>query len=112
MDKPVLNVRANLHKYKMKLFPVSGQRLCDESRSVLHFFGGGNHQHVGHATTSSLFSRMEGQMSTCVIEQSGADALSSRTGTVRTFLDSASLMRAFNCAECKVVHFGLPEDVG
>ena len=53
MDKPVLNVRANLHKYKMKLFPVWGPRLCDESRSVLHFLGGGNHQHVDHATTSS-----------------------------------------------------------
>ena len=76
MDKPVSHVRANLHKYKMKLFPVWGQRLCDESRSVLHFLGGGNHQHVGHATTSSLFSRMEGQMSSCVIEQTGADALS------------------------------------
>ena len=33
MDTPVLNVRANLHKYKMKLFPVWGQRLFDESRS-------------------------------------------------------------------------------
>ena len=52
MDKPVLNVRANLHKHKMKVLPVWGPRLCDESRSVLHFFGGGNHQHVDHATTS------------------------------------------------------------
>ena len=54
MDKPVLNLRANLHKYKMKLLPVWGPRLCAESRSVLHFLGGGNHQHVGHATTSSF----------------------------------------------------------
>ena len=69
MDKPVLNVRANLHKYKMS-------EVCDECRSVLLFLGGGNHQHVGHDTTSSLFSRMEGQMSSCVIEETGADALS------------------------------------
>ena len=48
MDKPVFNVRANLHKCKLKLFPVWGSILCDESRSDLHFYGGGNHQHVGH----------------------------------------------------------------
>ena len=55
MDKPVLNVRANLHKYKMKLLPVWGPTLCDESRSVLRFLGGGNHQHVDHAATSSCY---------------------------------------------------------
>ena len=53
MDKPVLKARANLHKYKMKLLPVSDPRLCDESRFVLYFLGGANHQHVDHATTSS-----------------------------------------------------------
>ena len=33
-------------------FSVWGPR-CDESRFDEHFHGGGNHQHVGHATTSS-----------------------------------------------------------
>ena len=36
---------------------------------------------------------------------------SGRTGTVCTFLDSASSMRAFSCVECEVVHLGLPEQV-
>ena len=53
MDKPVSYVRTNLHKYKMKLLPVWGPSLCDESRFVEHFHGGGNHQHVGNATRSS-----------------------------------------------------------
>ena len=37
----------------MKLLPVWGPRLCDESRFVEHFHAGGNHQHVDHAITSS-----------------------------------------------------------
>ena len=75
-DKPVLNVCANLHKCKMKLLPVWGPRLCDESGCVEHFHGGGNHQHVDHATNILMFSRIEGQMSSCAIEQIGTDALS------------------------------------
>ena len=55
MDKPVLNVRANLHRYMMKMMLISGPRLCDESRFVEHFHGGGSHQHVDHATTPSCF---------------------------------------------------------
>ena len=64
MDKPVLNVRANLHKYKMKLLLVWGPRLCHESpaRRSRH--------------NILLFSRIEGQTSRCVIEQTGTDALS------------------------------------
>ena len=34
-----------------------------------------------------------------------------RTRTVCKFLDSASSMRAFSCAECEVVHLVLPEEV-
>ena len=56
MDKPVLNVRANLHKCKMKLLLVLSPRLCDDSRFVEHFHGGGNHQHVDHATNILVFS--------------------------------------------------------
>ena len=40
MDKPVLNVRANLHKYMMNVSLVWGPRLCDESHFVEHFHGG------------------------------------------------------------------------
>ena len=74
MDTPVINVPASLHKYKMKLFPVWGQMLCDVSRSVLHFLGGGKPPACGR--TSSLFSRMEGHQPQRVIEETGADALS------------------------------------
>ena len=42
MVKPVLNVRANLHKCKMKLLPVWSPRLCDASRFVEHIHDGGN----------------------------------------------------------------------
>ena len=49
----VLYVRANLHMCTVKLLPVWGPRLCDESRFLEHVHGGGNHQHVDHATTSS-----------------------------------------------------------
>ena len=52
------------------------------------------------------------RMCTSVARQTSTNLPLSRTGTVRTFLDSASSMRAFNCAECEVVHFGLPEEVG
>ena len=76
MDRPVKNVRAILHKYKMRLVPIWGPRLCDDARSVLDFLGGRNNQHVDHATTSSLFSRVEVQMSCCVIEQTATDTLS------------------------------------
>ena len=34
LDKPVFKVRAKLRKYKMKLWPVWGPRLCDEARFV------------------------------------------------------------------------------
>ena len=75
-DKPVLNVCANLHMYKMKLLPVWGPRLYDESSCVEHFHSGGNHQHVDHATNILVFSRVQGHLSSCAIEQIGTDALS------------------------------------
>ena len=65
VDKPVLNVRANFHKYKMKLLPVWSPRLCDESRSFLHFLGGLNHQACGSRHNILLFSRLRPDAKLC-----------------------------------------------
>ena len=58
--KPVLNVRVNLHKYKMTLLLVWDPKLCDESRSIEHF-----HDHCN----IFVFSRSGDQVSSCVIEK-------------------------------------------
>jgi len=52
MDKPVLKAGNNFHKYRVKrnCWPkVRGSAM----NPVEHPHGGGNHQHVGHPTTSS-----------------------------------------------------------
>jgi len=52
MDKPILKAGNNFHKYKVKrnCWPrVRGSAM----NPVEHPHGGGNHQHVGHPTTSS-----------------------------------------------------------
>jgi large subunit ribosomal protein L8e len=52
MDKPVLKAGANFHKYKVKRNCWPKVRGC-AMNPVEHPHGGGNHQHVGHPTTSS-----------------------------------------------------------
>lgn len=54
MDKPVLKAGNNFHKYRVKrnCWPkVRGSAM----NPVEHPHGGGNHQHVGHPTTTSRF---------------------------------------------------------
>ena len=56
--------------------------------------GGGNHQRVDHATNILVFSGIEGQMSSCVNEQTGADALSrSRRSPAGTYCFKTLLRR-------------------
>ena len=66
MDKPVFNVRANLHKYKMKLLLVWGRRLC-EIHFAEHFHGGRNQMYLACVSRHDIvaFSRIKGQMSSC-----------------------------------------------
>ena len=52
------------------------------------------------------------RMDTRLARETPTNWSSSRTGTIRTFLDSTSSMRAFKCLECEVVHLGLPEEEG
>ena len=52
MEKQVLQARANPHKYKVTRNCWLRVRDC-AMNAMEHFNGGGNHQHVGHTTTSS-----------------------------------------------------------
>jgi len=52
MDKPVLKAGNNFHKYRVKR--NSWPRVRGSAMNpVEHPFGGGNHQHVGHPTTTA-----------------------------------------------------------
>jgi len=52
MDKPVLKAGNNYHKYRVKRNCWPKVRGC-AMNPVEHPHGGGNHQHVGHPTTTS-----------------------------------------------------------
>eukprot|EP00420_Gonyaulax_spinifera_P032566 CAMPEP_0197873418 /NCGR_PEP_ID=MMETSP1439-20131203/3220_1 /TAXON_ID=66791 /ORGANISM="Gonyaulax spinifera, Strain CCMP409" /LENGTH=113 /DNA_ID=CAMNT_0043492471 /DNA_START=72 /DNA_END=410 /DNA_ORIENTATION=+ len=52
MDKPVLKAGNNYHKYKVKRNCWPRVRGC-AMNPVEHPHGGGNHQHVGHPTTTA-----------------------------------------------------------
>ena len=56
MDKPVLKAGANFHEYRVKRNCWPKVRGCGMN-PVEHPHGGGNHQHVGHPTTSSRQTR-------------------------------------------------------
>jgi len=51
MDKPILKAGNNFHKYRVKRNSWPKVRGC-AMNPVEHPHGGGNHQHVGHPTTS------------------------------------------------------------
>jgi len=52
MDKPVLKAGNNFHKYRVKRNSWPKVRGC-AMNPVEHPHGGGNHQHVGHPTTTN-----------------------------------------------------------
>merc|ERR1711935_261807 len=52
IEKPMLKAGANFHKYKVKRNSFPKVRGC-AMNPVEHPHGGGNHQHVGHPTTSA-----------------------------------------------------------
>merc|ERR1719359_490158 len=51
-EKPVLKAGNNFHKYRVKRNSFPKVRGC-AMNPVEHPHGGGNHQHVGHPTTTS-----------------------------------------------------------